>query len=138
MSILTPILSLSAAFFTSRAFKFSARKGPGGVSAGASVGHNTTQAGDEAEMSIAVRLFGARDIALGLLLRDSTAAVVTRALQVSFRRLGVAFRARSLMFAHFSRLVLSRMLLTSWPLVWASSRATSRPRLPQPLLVSPV
>lgn len=33
----------------------------------------------------AVRLFGARDIALGLLLRDSTAAVVTRALREFLR-----------------------------------------------------
>ncbi|ORY61931.1 hypothetical protein BCR35DRAFT_355160 [Leucosporidium creatinivorum] len=73
---------IAPAFFTSRAFGFTASKGPGGVSVGGSVGHNTTNPGNESELSVAVRLFGARDIALGLLLRDSTAAVVTRALQV--------------------------------------------------------
>lgn len=48
---------------------------------GTSIGANTTQPGDTAEQSIAIRLFGARDIGLGLLLRDSTAAVVARALR---------------------------------------------------------
>lgn len=77
----TDVVPLQTAFFTSRAFGFSASKGLGGVSAGASIGANTTQPGDAAEQSIAVRLFGARDIGLGLLLRDSTAAVVARALR---------------------------------------------------------
>ncbi|KAK4704272.1 hypothetical protein P7C70_g1933, partial [Phenoliferia sp. Uapishka_3] len=73
---------IAPSLYASRAFGFSASKGPGGASAGISVGANTTKPGDEAEQSLAIRLFGARDIALGLLLRDSTAAVVTRALQV--------------------------------------------------------
>ncbi|GAA5822829.1 hypothetical protein JCM11251_004392 [Rhodosporidiobolus azoricus] len=37
--------------------------------------------GGEAELSIAVRLTAARDIVLGLLMRDTTSAVVVRALQ---------------------------------------------------------
>ncbi|SCV69003.1 BQ2448_2023 [Microbotryum intermedium] len=73
---------IAPAFFTTRAFGFSASKGPNGVSVGGSVGSNTTNPGNESELSVAVRLFGARDIALGLLLRDSTSAVVVRALQV--------------------------------------------------------
>ncbi|OAV90578.1 hypothetical protein PTTG_06178 [Puccinia triticina 1-1 BBBD Race 1] len=39
-------------------------------------------AGSAEELSIAVRLFGARDIGLGLLLRDSASAVVERGLQM--------------------------------------------------------
>lgn len=73
---------IAPSLYASRAFGFSASKTRGGASAGISMGANTTQPGDEAEQSLAIRLFGARDIALGLLLRDSTAAVVTRALQV--------------------------------------------------------
>ncbi|KNZ43933.1 uncharacterized protein VP01_96g9 [Puccinia sorghi] len=38
--------------------------------------------GSPEELSIAVRLFGARDIGLGLLLRDSASAVVERGLQM--------------------------------------------------------
>ncbi|KAI5477788.1 hypothetical protein MNV49_005872 [Pseudohyphozyma bogoriensis] len=91
----TPINAISiikigaglAAFFApaayaSRSFAFSANKSSTGASAGASVGANTTKAGSTVEATNAIRLTGARDIALGLLLRDSTAAVVTRALQV--------------------------------------------------------
>ncbi|GAA6004690.1 hypothetical protein JCM10207_000983 [Rhodosporidiobolus poonsookiae] len=37
--------------------------------------------GNEAELSLSVRLTAARDIVLGLLMRDTTAAVVVRALQ---------------------------------------------------------
>ncbi|KAK4058819.1 hypothetical protein OIO90_000265 [Microbotryomycetes sp. JL221] len=72
---------IAPAFFTQRAFKFSANKSGGGVQVGGSVGHNTTQPGNESEMSLAVRLFATRDFILGLLLRDSSAAVVTRVLQ---------------------------------------------------------
>lgn len=46
-----------------------------------SIGANTTRAGSESEQSVAVRLYGARDLAFGLLLRDSTAAVVARTLR---------------------------------------------------------
>ncbi|GAA5894817.1 hypothetical protein JCM6882_006686 [Rhodosporidiobolus microsporus] len=45
---------------------------------------NTTPnppAGNESELSIAVRLTAARDVVLGLLMRDTTSAVVVRALQ---------------------------------------------------------
>lgn len=44
---------------------------------GASVG----RVGLETEASLTTRLTGARDVALGLLLRDPTAAVVARALR---------------------------------------------------------
>ncbi|KAM0753852.1 hypothetical protein T439DRAFT_322737 [Meredithblackwellia eburnea MCA 4105] len=73
---------IAPALFASRTFGFSASKGRAGAAAGVSVGANTTHPGDAAEQSLAIRLFGSRDIALGLLLRDSTAAVVTRAIQV--------------------------------------------------------
>ncbi|KAK4053826.1 hypothetical protein OIV83_001482 [Microbotryomycetes sp. JL201] len=72
---------IAPAFFTQRAFKFSANKTGGGVQVGGSIGHNTTQPGQDSELGLAVRLFATRDFVLGLLLRDSTAAVVTRALQ---------------------------------------------------------
>lgn len=48
---------------------------------GASVGSNTTRAGSESELAVAVRLTATRNIALGLLLRDSTSAIVVRALR---------------------------------------------------------
>ncbi|KAH9453978.1 hypothetical protein MJO28_006989 [Puccinia striiformis f. sp. tritici] len=44
--------------------------------------NSTPSAGSPEELSIAVRLFGARDIGLGLLLRDSASAVVERGLQM--------------------------------------------------------
>ncbi|EFP75953.1 hypothetical protein PGT21_004321 [Puccinia graminis f. sp. tritici] len=43
---------------------------------------SSPSAGSAEELSIAVRLFGARDIGLGLLLRDSASAVVERGLQM--------------------------------------------------------
>ncbi|PLW17395.1 hypothetical protein PCANC_14641 [Puccinia coronata f. sp. avenae] len=44
--------------------------------------NSNPSAGSPEELSIAVRLFGARDIGLGLLLRDSASAVVERGLQM--------------------------------------------------------
>ncbi|GAA5852910.1 hypothetical protein JCM3766R1_004893 [Sporobolomyces carnicolor] len=67
--------------YGSRGFGASTRSGPQGATASVSVGHNTTRPGDASELAIAVRLTAARDIILGLLMRDSTAAVVTRAVQ---------------------------------------------------------
>lgn len=57
-NILRTTKQIAPAFFATRAFGFSAGKGAGGVSASASVGHNTTTPGSESEQSIAVRLFG--------------------------------------------------------------------------------
>ncbi|GAA5840954.1 hypothetical protein JCM5353_003699 [Sporobolomyces roseus] len=67
--------------YGSRGFSASTKSGSQGATASVSVGHNTTQPGDASELAIAVRLTAARDIILGLLMRDSTAAVVTRAVQ---------------------------------------------------------
>jgi len=67
------------AFFTQRFFGFTQRT-TGESSATAST--TTPKAGSPEETTLAIRLFGARDIALGLLLRDSASAVVERGLQI--------------------------------------------------------
>ncbi|GAA5978359.1 hypothetical protein JCM10908_004327 [Rhodotorula pacifica] len=64
---------------TSTPFKFAAR---GQFKASKPTANTATPAaGSPSESALAVRLVAARDIALGLLLRDTTASVVVRALQ---------------------------------------------------------
>jgi len=70
---------IAPAFFTQRVFGFTQRTTAG---SSATASSTTPRSGSPEELSISVRMSGARDIGLGLLLRDSTSAVVTRALQI--------------------------------------------------------
>ncbi|CAH7670183.1 hypothetical protein BY996DRAFT_4582054 [Phakopsora pachyrhizi] len=67
---------IAPALFTQNIFGFQKRE----LKKGSSTANPS--AGSPEELSVAIRLFGARDIGLGLLLRDSATAVVERALQI--------------------------------------------------------
>ncbi|BGP22715.1 chloride channel proteink [Rhodotorula toruloides] len=76
---LTGLLLPAFATTTSTPFKYAAR---GQLKASKPTANTVNPApGHPAEGSLAIRLVAARDVALGLLLRDTTAAVVVRALQ---------------------------------------------------------
>lgn len=72
---------IAPTLFTQNVFGFNNHRRRN-LSDGQSTSNSNPSAGSSEELSIAVRLFGARDIGLGLLLRDSTSAVVERALQI--------------------------------------------------------
>jgi hypothetical protein len=56
------------------------------------------KAGSPEELTLAIRLFGSRDIALGLLLRDSASAVVERAVQIGLVSSGLDLAATAFGF----------------------------------------
>jgi hypothetical protein len=60
--------------------------------------HSAPKAGSPEELTLAIRLFGSRDIALGLLLRDSASAVVERAVQIGFVSSGLDLAATAFGF----------------------------------------
>lgn len=64
---------IAPAFFSARAYKFRG------------LGSNTSTAvvANSGEGAVSARMLGARDVGLGLLLRDGSAAVVARAIQIS-------------------------------------------------------
>ncbi|GAA6047647.1 hypothetical protein JCM3770_001607 [Rhodotorula araucariae] len=75
----TGLLLPAFATTTSTPFKYAAR---GQLKASKPTANTTTPAaGSPSEGALAVRLTAARDVVLGLLMRDTTAAVVVRALQ---------------------------------------------------------
>jgi len=83
------------AFFTQKFYGFTQRTHAG---ASATASTTTPKAGSPEETTLAIRLFGARDIAIGLLLRDSASAVVERAVQIGFISSGLDILAAGLGF----------------------------------------
>ncbi|KAG0152193.1 hypothetical protein CROQUDRAFT_315484 [Cronartium quercuum f. sp. fusiforme G11] len=71
---------IAPAFFSQTLFGFQSTANK--TSNNNTVNSTSVKAGSPEELSVAIRLFGVRDIGLGLLLRDSASAVVERALQI--------------------------------------------------------